>query len=202
MPAVTAWATEWARAAENNKEAGELSRSIKVAFCGMAAAISAVLLFLTGVIPIGRTGLAAIAGLVLIAVVAEFGQAWAWPVYAAVSLLGGLLAAYKQAVLAYILVFGCYPILKAVIESRTKKTVGFLLKLVFFNAAAVLDFLVCTALLGVPKSSYHIFGMNVPWVLLLAANFVFFVYDYALSLLAAGYFQKIHPTVRKTFHLR
>lgn len=179
-----------------------MSRSIKVAFCGMAAAISAVLLFLTGVIPIGRTGLAAIAGLVLIAVVAEFGQAWAWPVYVAVSLLGGLLAAYKQAVLAYILIFGCYPILKAVIENRTKKTVGFLLKLVFFNAAAVLDFLVCTALLGVPKSSYHIFGMNVPWVLLLAANFVFLVYDYALSLLAAGYFQKIHPTVRKIFHLR
>lgn len=66
-----------------------MSRSIKVAFCGMAAAVSAVLLFLTGIIPVGRTALAALSGLVLIAVVAEFGPGWAWPVYAAVSLLGG-----------------------------------------------------------------------------------------------------------------
>ena len=178
-----------------------MGRSVKVAFCGMAAAFSAVILFLTGIVPVGRMALAALAGLVLIAVVTEFGAKWAWPVYIAVSLLAVLLVAYKQAVIGYILVLGCYPILKAVIEGKTKKAVGFLLKLVFFNAAAVIDFWACTVILNVPRANYQVFGVHLLWLLLLGANVVFLVYDYALSLLAAEYFHKIHPAVRRIFHL-
>jgi hypothetical protein len=177
-----------------------LSRSVKVAFCGMMAAGSVAALFLTGVIPFGRMALAGLAGLLLIAVVTEIGTPWAWSVYAAVSFLSVFLVAYKHAVVAYILVLGCYPILKAVIEKRMKNWSSLVLKLVYFNAAALLDFWVAVTLLSVPRSSYQIFGMNLPWLLLLFANAVFLVYDYALSLIAIGYFERIHPIVRKIFH--
>ena len=166
----------------------------------MMAAVSIAVLFLTSIIPFGRTALAALAGLLLIAVVTEIGTPWAWCVYAAVSFLSVFLVAYKQAVLAYILVLGCYPILKAIIEKKSKKWLGVILKLVFFNAAAIVDFWVAVTLLSVPKSSYKIFGMNMPWLLLLGASAVFLVYDYALSLLAIGYYERIHPIVRKVFH--
>lgn len=177
-----------------------MNRSVKVAFCGMMAAGSIAVLFLTGVIPFGRMALAGLAGLLLIAVVTEIGTPWAWSVYAAVSFLSVFLVAYKHAVVAYILVLGCYPILKAVIEKRAKKWICVVLKLVYFNAAAIFDFWIAVTLLSVPRSSYQFLGMNMPWLLLLGASAVFLVYDYALSLLAIGYFERIHPIVRKVFH--
>lgn len=177
-----------------------MSRSVKVAFCGIMTGGSIAVLFLTGVIPFGRMALAGLAGLLLIAVVTEIGTPWAWSVYVAVSLLAVFVVAYKHAVVAYILVLGCYPILKAVIEKRIKGWCSLALKLVYFNAAALLDFWVAVTLLSVPRSSYRIFGMNLPWLLLLIASAGFLVYDYALSLIAIGYYEKIHPIVRRVFH--
>ena len=179
-----------------------MNRSMKLAFCGMTTALSVVLVFLTGIIPIGEYVLPTAAGILLVAVVAELGPRWAWSVYLAVTLLSALLAPDKEAVLCYILLFGCYPILKLLIEKRAGKVAAVLLKLAVFNAAAVLEFLLTVALLHVPQDSFEIFGVNLPWVFLLAWNVVFLVYDYALSLLVTAYFKKFHFEVKKLFHMR
>lgn len=178
-----------------------MNRSMRVAFCGMATALSVVLVFLTGIIPIGEYVLPALAGLLLIAVVVELGQRWAWSVYAAVSLLSALLSPDKEAALCYILLFGCYPIMKSLIEKKAGKA-AVLLKLAVFNAAAVLEFFLAVWLLRVPQDSFRIFGVNLPWLFLLAGNAVFLLYDYAMSLLVTAYFQKFHFTVKKLFHMR
>ena len=179
-----------------------MNRSMRLAFCGMVTAVSVVILFLTGIIPIGEYALPALAGLLLIAVMVELDSRWAWSVYLAASLLSALLSADKEAVLCYVLLFGCYPILKALIERKAKKAVAFLLKLAFFNAAAILEFYLAVALLHVPQGSFEIFGVNLPWLFLLAGNAVFLVYDYAVSLLVTAYFKKFHFAVKKWLHLR
>lgn len=165
-------------------------------------ALSVVLVFLTGVIPIGEYVLPALAGLLLVAVVMELGPQWAWSVYLAVSLLSALLAPDKEAVLCYILLFGCYPILKSLIEKRAGRAASLVLKLCVFNAAAVLEFFLATALLHIPQDSFEIFGVNLPWLFLLMGNVVFLIYDYALSLLVTAYFKKFHFTVEKIFRMR
>ena len=48
-----------------------LNRSAQVAFCGVAAALSAVLMFLTGLIPISTYALTALAGLPGMVIVIE-----------------------------------------------------------------------------------------------------------------------------------
>lgn len=179
-----------------------MNQSMRLAFCSMVTAVSVVVLFLTGVVPIGKYALPALAGLLLIAVVVELGFRWAWSVYAAVSLLSALLAADKEAVLCYVLILGCYPIIKAAIEKRTKKAVGFLLKFAFFNAAAILEFYIAVLLLNVPRDSFEVFGVNAPWLFLLAGNVVFAIYDYAASLLVTGYYRKFHAAVNKWLHIQ
>lgn len=172
-------------------------RSVRLAFCSLSAAVSVVLIFLTGAIPIGTYAIPALAALPQLAVVIEFGTGWSWPVYAAVSLLSFFLAGDKEALLWYVLFFGCYPAVKSALERKSRKPVSVFLKLVFFNAAAIAEFCLAMWLLNVPESSYSIFGVCLPWLFLVAGNIVFAVYDYALSLLAAAYFRKVHPRVAK-----
>ena len=54
---------------------------MRVAFCGVIAALSTVLFLLTGVVPVATIALPAIAGCLLIPVVVEVGLPWAFGVY-------------------------------------------------------------------------------------------------------------------------
>lgn len=179
-----------------------MERTIRLAFCSLAAAVSVVVMLLTGVVPIGTYALPAIAALPQIAVAVEFGRIWGWPVYAAVSLLSLFLAGDREAALWYILFFGCYAMVKAAIEQKTRKPLSVVLKFLFFNAAAVLEFLLAMWFLNVPASSYTVFGYSVPWLFLAAGNVFFLFYDYALSLLSATYCKRLHPHVKKWLKLR
>lgn len=179
-----------------------MNRNMCLAFCGMTTALSTVLVFLTGIIPFGRTGLLALAGVLLVVVVTELGTKWAWSVYLAVSILSALLAANKYMVLGYVLLFGLYSIVKALIEKKTKKVAAFLLKLVFFNAVTVLEGYLAVELLHLSPESYKIFGVSLPWLYMIWWNIGFVLYDYALSLLVISYFKKIHPFVKKWLSVR
>lgn len=179
-----------------------MNHSLRLAFGAMITAISTVIMVLSGLLPIGTYAIPGLAGAFIISVVIELGSGWAWAVYAAVALLAVLLAGDKEAVLCYILLFGCYPIVKAATEHQTKKPVQVLLKLVFFNVSAILEFYLAIFLLHVPKESFDVFGVNMTWLFLLLGNVVFAIYDYALSLLVTAYCHKIHPTVGRWFHIR
>lgn len=171
--------------------------SFCLAFSSMATALSVAVLFLTGIFPLGTFALPALAGVFLIGVVAECGYRWAWAVYFAVSALSFLTAGDREAVLFFILLFGYYPILKSVMEFKFRRPARILLKLLAFNAAAVLEFKLAVWLLGVPKESFFLFGRYVPGLFLILGNAVFVVYDYALSLLAVSYWKKVHPVLQK-----
>lgn len=174
-----------------------LNKSAQVAFCGMAVALSAVLMFLTGLIPIATYGLPALAGLPCMVVVVEMGIRWAWPVYGAVSLLSLFLAGDKEAVVLYILFFGYYPILKALLERLRISVIAWILKFFVFNVAMIAGFFLAVSILGIPTESFLVFGSATPLVLLLAGNFVFLLYDVTLSGLVVEYYQRLHPLARQ-----
>ncbi|OCN02534.1 hypothetical protein A7X67_15250 [Clostridium sp. W14A] len=178
----------------------ELNHSLRLAFCSVVTALGTAVMFLTGMIPVGTYALPAFAGILMISVVAEAGTGWAFSVYAAQSILSVLLAADKEAVLFFVLFFGYYPILKSLLENHLRRIkLQTAVKLIVFNAAAVLDFCLSVAFLSVPKESFSIFGYYLPWLFLLAGNVVFLIYDYAVSLLVITYFSRIHPMIKKLF---
>ncbi len=105
-----------------------MSRTIRLAFCGVITALCTVTMFLTGLISIGTYALPAFAGILLIVVVVELGVGWAWPVYLASSVLSLLLAGDKEAAMLFVVFFGYYPILKAQIEGMHRRVLSYLLK--------------------------------------------------------------------------
>lgn len=162
-------------------------KSRKVAFGGIIAALSLVLMLLTGILPIGTYALPAIAGILLTAIVVEFGIPWAIGVYAGVSVLSFLLASDKEAALYYTLILGIYPILKSLFERIKVKWLCFAVKLLFFNVVAVIAFYISIYLLSVPVESFSLFGVNMSLLFLFLGNIVFIVYDLCVTRLISAY---------------
>ncbi len=166
--------------------------TFRIAFCGVSAALGVVLMMITSLIPVGTYALPCFAGIILLAVLIEYGAKWAAGVFLTVSALSGFLAGDKEAVLFYIVFFGYYPIVKCKIESRIKsKIVQYILKFSVFNIAAVASFYIGMWLLSIPKEDYTIFGVCVPWVFLIVGNIFFALYDYAVTVFVNVYVRNL-----------
>lgn len=178
-----------------------LNRSAQVSFCGVATALSTALMFLTGLVPVSTYGLPALAGLPCMVVVIEMGHRWAWPVFAAVGILSLLMVPDKEAVVLYFLLFGYYPILKAMLE-RLSRILCWVLKFAVFNAAMIAGFFLAVFVLGIPKDSFLVFGSATPLVFLGVGNVVFFLYDYTLSGLVQEYLRRFHSLAQRWLRQR
>ena len=174
-----------------------MKQSMKLAFCGVIAALSTVLMFLTGLAPTATLALPAIAGCLLIPVVVEAGLAWGAGVYGVCCVLSFLLAPDREAFLFYLLFFGYYPVLFAVLGRIRGRVLRYVAKLLVFNAAVALEVLLSVYVLGVPMESFFILGWIGPVVMWLLANAVFILYDLALDGLILQYYRRLHPRLGK-----
>lgn len=174
-----------------------MKQSMKLAFCGVIAALSTVLMFFTGLAPTATLALPAIAGCLLIPVVVEAGLAWGAGVYGVCCVLSFLLAPDRDAFLFYLLFFGYYPVLYAVLGRIRGRVLRYVAKLLVFNAAVALEVLLSVYVLGVPMESFFILGWIGPVVMWLLANAVFILYDLALDGLILQYYRRLHPRLGK-----
>lgn len=179
-----------------------MKNTIKIAFCGMTAALSAAVLFFTGIVPIATLALPAVAGCLLIPVVAELGVPWGFGVFAVCGVLSFLLTPDREAALFYVLFFGYYPVLVGVLGRIRNKAARYLVKFLVFNAAVILETVLSIFVLRIPWETISFLGKATPVVLLAMANLVFFLYDRALGGLIALYFHKFHARVQKALRLR
>jgi len=173
------------------------SNPAKIALCGVVTALSVVLMIFEGLVQVASIAMPALAGCLLIPIVAEAGLGWAFGSYAATAVLCLFLAPDKEAALIYLLFFGYYPALFAVVSKLKNPIVCWTVKLTIFNAAAVGDVLLATYVLGVPWEEIPFLGPWGPAVLLLLANLVFILYEKALAGLIRGYFRRFHGKLMK-----
>ena len=171
----------------------------KIAFCGIATALSLVILVLT-VIPVTEISLAALAGIIGIPVVIEVGRKYGLLVYACVSVLSLILIPTLEGKALYVAFFGYYPVLKAALENRRlHRTLEWVVKFAVFNVAVVLAYLVMLTAFHLDSDAFSIGGVSLPWVFLLLGNAVFFVYDRCLSGLISRYVIHWQPKVHRLF---
>ena len=143
-----------------------------------AAALAAVLVYLSGVLPSGRLALSAVAGISALLILLECGGKWALGVYIVSAALSLLLTPSKAYALLYAAFLGYYPALKCVIERIKSRLFQWVVKLAVLNAVlSVLFFFLrakfAEALEAVPSS--------LPlWLLWIGINIVFLVYDLGL----------------------
>lgn len=149
----------------------------RLALCGILIALSTALLCLAGTFPSGKLGLVAAAGLPSTIAVLASGRPAGFLCWAGSGILGLLLMAEKWLGLLYLAFLGLYPVVKSVLESLKSRVLEWVCKLAYFNAslAVFLALFQAVFLTAIPEALHQ------GWVLFLAGNAVFVVYDFGLS---------------------
>ena len=136
------------------------------------------------------------AGLFIMVLVIEIDKKWALISYIVSAFIAFLLAE-PEAKLLFIVFFGYYPIIKSVFERLKNRVLEYALKFLCFNAAIVLAYTVFAGAFGVILGDMNEFGKYTAFILLIAANIIFPIYDVMLSRMAAFYMIKLHNKVIK-----
>mgnify|MGYP006866316485 FL=1 len=102
------------------KKNGIKKGTMRIAVCGIIAALSLVFMMMTSLVPIGTYALPCLAGILISCIVVEYGYGWAIGVFCVTAVLSTLLAGDKEAVIYFIALFGYYPILKGAFEFKIK----------------------------------------------------------------------------------
>lgn len=176
-----------------------MKHTAKLAVCGAVTALSVVFMLFEGLVQVASIAMPAIAGCLLIPIVAEAGLGWAFGSYGATAVLCLLLAPDREAALIYLLFFGYYPALYAVLSRIRQPVLLWAAKLAIFNAAAISEALLTVFVLGIPWEELPFLGHWGPVVLLLLANLVFVLYDFALAGVIREYYRRFHKMMAKLF---
>ncbi len=168
------------------------SKASKVAYPAILGAVSLILVYIASVVPSGNWGFVAIAGLFPAAAVISVGMKAGFLCWAGVSILSFLLLPGKFCALLYTALFGLYPMVKALIERLRRRALEYVLKLVFFNAAFTLIYLVMKT--AVLDSLPAVLGVT--WILYVVANIVFLLYDFGFSKLIVFYITRIERVIK------
>ena len=164
----------------------------KVAYPAVLGALSRVQVYIGSIAPTGNWGIIAVAGLLPSAAVISVGLQAGFLCWACVSILAFLLIPDKFCVLMFAVLFGLYPMVKSLIERLRRRPLEYVLKLVFFNLAFTVLYVVMKN--AVLASLPEVF--SVVWVLYLAGNVVFLLYDFGFSKLIGAYIARIQRAVR------
>ena len=174
-----------------------MKTSFKVSLGGIVAALSLVLMLITTLVPFGTYALPCFAGMLLICIVFELGYKWAFLVYFVVSLMSMLLLSDKEAALYYVIFLGFYPTLKGLIEKINSKVFQYVIKIALFNICIISAFYISITLLSVPKESFELFGIYLPWVFLILGNITLVLYDVCVTRVVTLYILRFRKFITK-----
>lgn len=174
------------------RETKRMSR--KIALCGLMAAVGILIMLLGSLILVGTYSGPALAGIVLIPVIFEYGNGTALLLYAALSCLSLILLPDREMALLF-LFLGWYPVARGGYNRLKRKTLSALLKFVTFNAviAVMYGLLIFVFRLTELTAEYRACSFAVLAISLFLGNVTFFTYDVALGKLTVAYRIKLRP---------
>ena len=172
----------------------------RLALAGIFTALAVALLMLT-VTPIATVGTVALAALCGIPVVVEWGRKAGIVHFFAVTILAWLIVPVADGKLLYTLFFGWYTIVKAYLEQKNLPRAmewgaKFLLLWATFGIGGGFTFFFLLDEVSLWDLSWWVIPVGV-----VASNLLFVVYDRCLTGLVGMYITRLHPKVRRLFHL-
>ena len=173
-------------------------RARQIAVSGMMVALAVAILMMGGVIPAATFVGPALAGLMLIPVFAEGGQKLAPAAWLAISALGLMLSADKEAALLFAFL-GWYPAMKWKLDMKLPGWKGVPVKLVIWNACAGAMAAMIFFVLRMDQvmAEYREMGRAMLIGFIVLANITLLVYDRLLGIMAVVYVKKLRPKVFK-----
>ena len=170
----------------------------RLAVSGMMVALATAILLLGGVIPAATFTGPALAGIVLIPVLAEGGRRMALGAWLAISALSLMLCADKEAALLFAFL-GWYPAVKWSLEAKLPGWRGLAVKLLLWNACAGAMAALIFYVLRMDQviAEYREMSRAMLIAFILLANVTLILYDRLLNAMAVLYLKKLRPKLFK-----
>lgn len=161
-----------------------------LAINALLLALSIVFLFLASFVPAVELSLQVLASFCIAAAIVEGGLGAGALLYVAILTLALVLLPNKLALLPFFFLFGPYPCVKHLAEKIKGKVPEAALKFLFFNASMAGAWLFFKKLF-LENSMLELSW----WMLLIAAQAAFFLYDYVMTLAINFYKDRIHRKI-------
>ena len=172
-----------------------------IALGGILVALTTIVLYLAAFLPISTLAILTIASAIIPICIIRSDVQTSIFVYIASSLIAFFLVPINISLL-YFIFFGVFGIIKFFIERLRKEKLEILLKLVFFNIAFIIGFLIMQNILGINvitgletivsrlfDTSTKAIASIILWII---AQPVFLIYDYAMTMIITFYMERIH----------
>jgi hypothetical protein len=161
----------------------------KTALIGVLAAIAVIAAYLESILPVSKLSLIALASFLVSIIVIEAGIRAGILFYVVTSLLIFIVIPKKTSLIPYVLFFGYYGIVKYYIEKIRKIVPEIILKLLFFN--------ICFYIIYYVLNFIFLPDIKLPvYIIALAMQLVFLVYDYVYSQIIHNYNSRIRSKLR------
>lgn len=173
-----------------------------VAYGGVLTALSVVLL-LVGNVPFAEFVAPVFAGIIALFAYVELTGKYALLVYLATTIVGLVVSPNKEPVLLYACFFGYYPSVKFALDKGIKfKLLRAIIKLLVFNCAMVVAYLILVFLFKVPIEEIGALGKWTLVLLLGIANVLFVLFESTLRVFSLFYEKVLQPKVHKAFNIK
>jgi len=168
-----------------------LLKTKRIALNGILGAFAVICLVLATVLPTNRIALYALSSFFVAVSIIESGVKSGWIFYTATSMLAFILVPNKLGVIPYVIFFGIYGIVKFYIEKLDKIVPEYVIKFVFFN--------ICAGIAAL--TARQLFSINLTvappwWVIVIALEIIFFMYDFVYTLFIRYYEEKLRKWVK------
>lgn len=165
-----------------------LLKSKDIAYLGVLLGLNQLFIILSSVIETNTIILFAAAALIVGIIIVEFGGKSGMVFYIASCILGFFLTFNKIEIITYIIFFGLYSIVKHTLEVKiSNKAILYTSKILYFNIALIVMFFTVKL--------FILFELK--WWMILAAQVLFLLYDYAFSIFITSYINNIKPKLKR-----
>lgn len=163
-------------------------KSKHIAESGLLVGLTVVVLYAASILPISTLSILTVASCLIPISIIRTSIKSTILVYIASSALSLFLIPTDIA-LYYTLFFGVYGIIKHLIEKIKNLLLELLLKLITFNILLALNYLIVKNFLGILSPEFPLY------ILWLAAQVIFLVYDYSLTLIISFFLNRFHKHI-------
>lgn len=167
-----------------------MNKSKDMSLGAMITVLSIILLYMTTVILTTRIFLVSLSSFLIAILIIEVGVRTALLSFVATSLLSIVLVPNKILLIPYISFLGYYGIIKSYIESLDNIFLEWIIKLIVFNIASILNYLFLTNVIGI--------NLKVPFsigFLIIVLQVLFVIYDYVFSMFISYYNTKLRKYI-------
>lgn len=152
---------------------------------GILIALTIITLYLNLIIPINTLAILTISACFVPIAIIRGNVKLGILVYIASSIIGFLIIPLNT-MLPFILYFGIYGLIKFFIEKLKNMTLEIILKLAFSNLMLFLGYFLFTSFIGPINFKLPL------WMLLILVQFVFLIFDYALTLIITSFLTRFN----------